>query len=665
MRHLGDNVSRTKVRQLIVIAIPFFLGPPAHAVYDLPNNDTDCPANCRQIPWVAGSDLWNGGSLPLYTSIPCAGLTEGNGSTDNTARIQNCLNSLGPNQAALIPPGMYYVNGTITITSNKVLRGSGSANCAQGTWLTATFHGDAGAQSACTTLKLGPGGGINLGNNDVRGTPGALSGGYTKGSTAIVATSASGISVNDWIIVYENQGDTAIPVTWTGENGNCTWCGESNATGHLMSQIVQVTGVSGNTLTLSRPLFYTFKFNLNPGFRQLTFSVQKAGVESIKLWGSVNTRTAPHINMDGALFSWIKNVETYNTPDVAKAYPILMEYSYGNEVRDSYFHYGQGNSGDRNYGIGLLFSNSDHKIENNIYRENRHSFSQEGGGSGIVFLYNYIDDDYTDDLSYLGSPRSNHGAHPYATLYEGNVISHFVADDIWGSSSHQVLFRNWIWGDESGNFSAFNGTTPNWGFAAVELAWDQNFYSLVGNVLGVTGLHTNWATASVFSAACGWSSSRTTPRVYGLGCDSSGGGTYNSTVRASTILHGNYDYKTQGVAFWDGGSDHALKNSMYYVAKPAFFGSAAWPPFGPDIAGLVHPIPAQLRFSGTGIAPSGSSCDLNNDSATNVSDVQLCVNQAIGTATCLLGDINKDGVCNVIDVQRDVNSALGGQCVTQ
>jgi hypothetical protein len=65
----------------------------------------------------------------------------------------------------------------------------------------------------------------------------------------------------------------------------------------------------------------------------------------------------------------------------------------------------------------------------------------------------------------------------------------------------------------------------------------------------------------------------------------------------------------------------------------------------------------------TAVLPS-SACDLNGDSATNVSDVQQCVNQAIGTVACSTGDINKDSVCNVIDVQRTVNAALGGQCVS-
>jgi hypothetical protein len=59
-----------------------------------------------------------------------------------------------------------------------------------------------------------------------------------------------------------------------------------------------------------------------------------------------------------------------------------------------------------------------------------------------------------------------------------------------------------------------------------------------------------------------------------------------------------------------------------------------------------------------------AGCDLNSDSSTNVSDVQLCVNQAIGVIACTSGDIDGNGACNVVDVQRVVNAALGGQCLT-
>jgi hypothetical protein len=90
-------------------------------------------------------------------------------------------------------------------------------------------------------------------------------------------------------------------------------------------------------------------------------------------------------------------------------------------------------------------------------------------------------------------------------------------------------------------------------------------------------------------------------------------------------------------------------------------------------AGATWPNPGRLQRSapwdrGAYVTNSGgpsSACDLNGDSASTVSDVQLCVNQAIGTAACGSGDINKDSACNVVDVQRTVNGALGGQCVTQ
>jgi hypothetical protein len=62
-------------------------------------------------------------------------------------------------------------------------------------------------------------------------------------------------------------------------------------------------------------------------------------------------------------------------------------------------------------------------------------------------------------------------------------------------------------------------------------------------------------------------------------------------------------------------------------------------------------------------ASSGSACDLDADNATNVTDVQLSVNQAIRVTACSSGDVNRDGSCDVIDVQRIVNAVLSGSCV--
>jgi hypothetical protein len=556
---LGVNMNRLKTRFFGMQIIIGIFATNACAVYDLPNNDADCPANCRQIPWKAGADIWNNGSLPVYTSLPCTGLSEGDGTTDNCPAIQTAINNAAPHTAVYLPAGIFYVNGTIKLKDNIVLRGSGMAP----PFLPAPSTGT-------TTLKFGPNGGISMGTI-TKGHETALISGYEKGSVLFTAASGHGLVTGDWIVIFEDP-DPAIPVSSTGSDGECTWCGEANGASHFMSQIMPVS-VQGNQLTTSRPAYYTFKAALNPGLKKISFGIRYAGIEDIKLNGWSTARKIPHIKISGALFCWVKNVETYNTPDVAKAFPIYMEHSYGNEIRDSYFHYGQGNGSDRNYGLGLFFSTSDNKIENNIYRENRHSIVQEGGGSGNVFLYNYIDDNYSDDLTYVGSPCGNHGAHPYMTLFEGNVISHMVVDNVWGSSSHGVFFRNWLWGDETGDFPAFTKTEPDWGFAALTLQPQQNYYSVVGNVLGKTSLHSSWSNADIYVGKCSGSASRSKPTVYAFGCDFNDD--FSASVWNTTMKHGNYDLKTQGVAHWDGGSDHTLKNSLYYSEKPAFFGGVA------------------------------------------------------------------------------------------
>ena len=57
--------------------------------------------------------------------------------------------------------------------------------------------------------------------------------------------------------------------------------------------------------------------------------------------------------------------------------------------------------------------------------------------------------------------------------------------------------------------------------------------------------------------------------------------------------------------------------------------------------------------------PPGPVTDLNGDGITNVADVQIAVNQAVGASACAAGDVNKDGVCNVSDIQLVINKALG------
>ncbi len=558
------------------------------ASYDLPID--------RTIPWLAGSDQWNGGTLPTYTPVKCSGLTEGNGISNNGPAIQTCINNAAANSAVTIPAGIYYVNSNITLKSNVVLRGAKSSGAP---YLPAP-------DAFATTFKFGSNGAITIGTTESIGSAVALSSGYTKGSQTLVTSSNPGLTVNDWIAVTEN-GDPSIPTTITGDDGNCTWCGGPYGNGQgteLIEQFVQVTSISGNTIGISRPLYWTYLANQSPAIKTMRFSIQKAGLENIRLDGSYADHPA-FITMEGALFSWVKGVETYNAGSAGKAAHVKIQYSHAVEVRDSYFHFGRNSSSDRNYGFALFFWNSDHKFENNILRNHRHSFSFEGGGEGIAALYNYVDDNYTDDSSYLGSARFNHGAHPMMNLFEGNSISHIAADNFWGSSSHFTLFRNHFWGDETPMTTAVDGTSvkPTWGFTPVEIWKNQNYYSLVGNVLGVSGmwLNPNWSSYLVRNTNC--SQGYSGPYMVSFGCNSNDNA-YDPKPSSSSINHGNFDLKTNGVAYWEGGSDHALRASIYYASKPSFFAGFNWPAYGYDLSPIIGTLPAISRFLGKFPAPN-------------------------------------------------------------
>jgi hypothetical protein len=561
--------SRSLVGLAVALSFPLVAAREARAQYDLPAD--------RRIAWRAGSDLWNGGSLPVYPSVTCTPLAA-DGVTDDTAGIQSCIAAAKASTAVYLPAGTYLVKGVLNLKSGVVLRGAGAkATLLQG----------------APRIKT-PGGSITPAlsyKTHVDGYP--LSGAPKKDDTQITLQTASQAKVGDWIAIHSDD-DPAL-VSSTGTNGRCDWCGDNNGY-HLIQQIVNVTAKTGSTLSLSRPLYYTP--HANPQLKRYSFGVERAGVESLGLQGTIDLGAESFIDLSRALYCWVKGVETNNSGSKNGSAHVLLHWSYGCEVRDSYFHDGRANTGGVNYGISVFNVNSDHKIENNILRHHRHSIAFEGGGSGCAVLNNYVDDNFSDDLGYLSNARYNHGAHPYMTLYEGNIISHISADNVWGSSSHTVVFRNWLWGDETG--VGVPGFPPSSGYVAIDIFEANRYYSFVGNVLGVTGMHSNWSNATLRPASPSHYPSASAPIVYA----------YDPSVSATSINHGNYDYKTKGVAFWEGGSVHALRSSLYYAARPAWWcAETPWPPHGPDLNPVATEIPAKRRHEGKPCTTSAPPAD--------------------------------------------------------
>jgi hypothetical protein len=250
----------------------------------------------------------------------------------------------------------------------------------------------------------------------------------------------------------------------------------------------------------------------------------------------------------------------------------------------------------------------------------------EGGGSGNVFTDNYCDDLY--DASSVGSTdtfinniRGTHGAHPYMNLWEGNEGCPFHADFVHGSSSHNVLFRNWFWGDSTGNrfnWAADGAANLLWGYVGMQLDYDQHYWSALGNVLGMPSgslsgpYHATWNTATVYPSTCPGGYTASTAAAYVIGCDVNGatsqnpGGVPDATAQSSVILHGNYDYKTMGVAYWVS-SNHTLQTSMYYSTRPSFLTGYSWPLVGPDVGSIVNHNPAYNRYNQITVSTSSGT----------------------------------------------------------
>jgi hypothetical protein len=92
-------------------------------------------------------------------------------------------------------------------------------------------------------------------------------------------------------------------------------------------------------------------------------------------------------------------------------------------------------------------------------------------------------------------------------------------------------------------------------------------------------------------------------------------------------------------------------------------------PFSPSAITPIGCVASDAQGSGLIAACTAGtirlpSCDINIDGNTNVADVQLVINEALGVIPSV-HDLNHDGSVNVADVQKVINAALGLGCSVQ
>jgi hypothetical protein len=531
----------------------------------------------RRIDWIyAGIP----GGLPERTQI-CTTIDStvyGNGVTDATNAIQNALDNCPDEQVVYLPEGTYMIGSTVHLYDYDTLLGAGPGK-------TILKHSGGYLRSIVDMRGI-----VYYQITSLHKTHNVLQ--ANKDARVITLSDASGIAPGDILLI--NQLNDNVLVDPVGVEGKCTYCGYENGD-RVLGQIVEVSAVNGNQVTLNLPLHWTYDSNLDPWAYQVDAyaMIRHAGLEDLTL-----TQDTPDvefmIEMDGAQYSWVKNVEIKNIQRRA----MWVINSLQNEIRECYVHIGiDGYGRDRGYGIFLDVHSSNNLVEDNILSTIDGGGVMTGGGaSGNVIAYNYFHDILFDDSWWMiASPSINHNPHPKMNLWEGDIGYKAEADIIHGSSSHNTIFRSQMKGWQSDTITTRNN--------AIEIAAKNYYMNVVGSVLGTPGK------SNRYEVLPGQPYDDYSERViWALGV---GSGVDDPNVAATLLRHGNYDYVTNSVVWDPSIPNHELPDSLYLNGRPEWWcQETLWPPIGPDVAGYANDIPAKRRLEGlpcTPVIPLGLS----------------------------------------------------------
>ncbi|MBP8192103.1 MAG: right-handed parallel beta-helix repeat-containing protein [Chitinophagales bacterium] len=331
--------------------------------------------------------------------------------TDNSTALQNAIKSLNGNSGVIeIPAGNFLIKKTISIPSNILIKGKGSDK----TILNFNLNGIGDLFSVQGSLS-------NISSPVLSGT--------VKGSSSIKVSNPAGFAVGDYVLLKQTA-NNLLASNWAYSS---------------FFQIVKITKISGNEITISTSLHLDFPASNNPVLQKIN-PVQNAGIESLKIKrADATSGQTSNIFFNYAVNCWVKGVELEN----CNYAHITLQSSANNTVSGNYLHdafdYGSGGKG---YGVVLQFGASDNFIFDNIAKHLRHSFLLQAAANGNVIAYNYSYDPYWTEGWFPAASAGDvvlHGNYPYANLFEGNIFQNLVIDNSHGiNGPYNTFFRNRI-----------------------------------------------------------------------------------------------------------------------------------------------------------------------------------------------------------------------------
>jgi hypothetical protein len=431
---------------------------------------------------------------------------QGDGITINDIPVQNAIASAAGNPAVIFfPGGTYLFNSPLNLPSDIIIRGDSIVS---------------------TKLQFDlSGAGSNLINVTGSSSPAeyTLTADAQKDDTFLLITVSSGLSAGMYIKLFQDD-DTLVTSSWAINS---------------VAQIIQITRVNNDSVFLASPLRRDYLIADTARVKRL-FPKMNVGFECFKIERLDSTAgQTSNFNFDIAVNCWIKGVES-NRTNFAH---VAAATSSNLHITGSYFHHSFGyGGGGRAYGVLLQFSSGEILVENNIFRNLRHSMILQAGANGNVFSYNYSREPYWNEGSFPVNSAGDmvlHGNYVFANLFEGNICQNIVIDNSHGiNGPYNTFFRN---------RAVLYGLIMN----ASPPSNDQNF---VGNEITNTG-----------------------PFM--------GNYVLNGTG------HFQYGNIVKGV-LTPAGTSGTLQDSYYTSVKPWYFGSDPWPPIGPPQPYNTGTIPA-------------------------------------------------------------------------
>jgi len=552
-------------------------------------------ANAALIPAgrLPGGSIWASNQVGVVGGIPNV--------TTIYANLSPSANDWGTiNSALLTCPSneVVYLNaGTYTITNNLFFGTTWDS------WFSTGGHNGVvlrGAGPGKTILDFGGWQGIQVYGNNVWysgpqttvSTP--LFGGYSQGSTHLLLTTNFSFAVGDMVLLTQENDPALVNISGTGSPQHIF----TDINGRECNQLqwMTVTGVdsSGTNLTVWPGVYMTnYQAVLYPQVLRQPGRVSMIGVEDMTL-----NLVSGGIDFDNSYNCWVRNVETTNSGYAG----VRFLYSAHGQVEGCYIHDVAGGGAAESYGVDPNGS-SDILIQNNIFYKITAPLLLDSGSSGCVIAYNLCTNMiYGVSPGWMAPSFNTHGAHPSMNLFEGNMGTAMSFDIIHGSSSHNTVFRNDLYGYETNlnNYGPGSSFYINNTYCVSVLSSNRDM-TFIGNVLGTDTYHINYE-VSVLSYPTNYvGDNPTSPNIrsiYLLGYFGDYGGTsYQDPMTVTSLTRdGNYDYATHSVK-WDD-TPQTLPASLYLMAKPAWWSnSVPFPPIGSDLTPMVGTIPAQLRFA--------------------------------------------------------------------